>query len=115
MKRWTAMLGLGIAVILAALMVLRPFQARGPLSSNATVYVEADGSTDLNGRHFTDLALLQAALMEACGEKSKPMFTVRAKNPIGIDQAKPIFDAARRAGCLRDIGRLQPYTVPGPR
>jgi hypothetical protein len=114
LKRGPVVLGLCLVVILAALMVLRPFQ-RNTLPLNASVYVEADGSTDLNGKHFTDLALLQAALMDACAQKSKPVFVLRAAKPIGTDQAGPLFDIARRAGCLRDAGLLRPYTVPGPR
>jgi hypothetical protein len=114
MKRWGAILGLGLVIILAALMVLRPFQRAAKLPSNAALYVRPDGSVELNGKRFADMALLQAALVDACAQKPKPMFYLRAAKPIDMDRAKVLFDVGRRAGCL-GYGQLQPYTVPEPR
>jgi biopolymer transport protein ExbD len=102
-------------VALAAQMVLRPFQGGAQRPSRVIVYVEKDGGMTLNGKHFTDRALLQAALVDACGEKPKPMFYLRTDKATTLDQTDNAMAIAAQAGCLRMNMRDPSYTPPGPK
>jgi biopolymer transport protein ExbD len=112
MRRWSIILGLVLIAVLAALMVLRPFQRTRP-PANVALYVRPDGSAELNGRRFADMAMLQAALTDACGQKVKPMFNLRADRAANFEMVNAVIGAAQEAGCLR-IRRERPYDPPSP-
>ncbi|HVZ27948.1 MAG TPA: hypothetical protein VG798_04760 [Rhizomicrobium sp.] len=79
------------------------------------LFVRPDGSAELNGQRFADIAMLQAALVDACGQRPRPIFNLKADQAAGIDSVNTIVLAAQNAGCLGAEIRDRSYRVPGPR
>jgi biopolymer transport protein ExbD len=101
MKRWRAILGLGVVAVVAAAMVLRPVRSTIRLPANVELDVQEDGSVDFGGKHFSDMAQLQAALIDACAQKPRPMVRIRGDKAENIEQVSMVMSIAGKANCLR--------------
>jgi biopolymer transport protein ExbD len=101
MKRWRAILGLGVVAIVAAAMVLRPVRTAIRLPTNVELDVQQDGSVEFGGTRFTDMARLRAALIDACAQKPRPMVHIRGDKAANLEQVGLVMSTAQKANCLR--------------
>ena len=99
-KRWRAILGIGIVALVAAAVALRPLRTARP-PSDVLLDVQQDGSVEFRGTHFADMAQLQAALIDACAQRPRPMVRIRGDKSRTIDQVTAVMSIAGKADCLR--------------
>lgn len=93
-------LGLIVIVILAVLMILRPFQRSQSSLTEVALLVRADGAVDLNGNRYTGLLPLQAALVDACSVKPRPLFRLNTESGAKSDTVQDVIAVAQKAGCM---------------